>query len=45
MNPISELENIQMKIGKFFSILAMCTTVGGVASDSITWSVRREIDS
>ena len=23
----------------------MCTTVGGVASDSITWSVRREIDS
>ena len=26
-------------------VLAMCTTVGGVASDSITWSVRREIDS
>ena len=26
-------------------LLAMCTTVGGVASDSITWYVRREIDS
>ena len=26
-------------------LLAMCTTVGGVASDSITWHVRREIDS
>ena len=27
------------------SLVAICTTVEGVASDSITWSVRREIDS
>ena len=26
-------------------VLAMCTTVGGVARDSITWSRRREIGS